>query len=96
MIRHVVLFRLKKDEYEETLSLGAKMLKALPETIQEIRSFEVGCNIREDEKAYSLALVSTFDNQKDLDIYAVHPEHRKFVDFIVPRSESIAEMDYNV
>lgn len=94
MIKHVVLFKLKKENYEADLAEGAAMLKALPEKIDTISTFEVGCNIRKGEEAYSLALVSTFEDQEKLDAYAVHPEHRKFVEFIVPRTESIAEMDY--
>lgn len=96
MIKHVVLFKLKKENYQETLEEGAAMLEKLPSVIDTIESFEVGRNIREGEEAYSLALVSTFENQEKLDAYAVHPEHQKFVRFIVPRAESIAEMDYIV
>ena len=96
MIKHVVLFRLKKENYEEVLAEAAGMLKALPAKIDAISTFEVGCNIREREDAYSLALVSTFENQEKLDEYDTHPEHRKFVTYIVPRCESIAEMDYTV
>ena len=96
MIRHVVLFKLKKENYDEVLSKGAVMLEELPSAISEIGSFEVGKNIRAGEEAYSLALISTFENQEKLDAYAVHPAHRAFVDFIVPKSLSIAEMDFNV
>ena len=96
MIRHVVLFKLKKENYDEVLSKGAEMLEELPSIISEIGSFEVGRTIREGEEAYSLALISTFENREKLDAYAVHPVHRKFVEYIVPVSESIAEMDFIV
>ena len=92
-IRHIVLFRLKDFAEGCTKAENAfkikSMLEELPALIPQIKYYEVGINIIESSRAGDVSLISTFDCMDDLELYRIHPEHIKVVDFIMKvRSES--------
>ena len=97
MIRHIVLFKLKRLE-----SFKAKMeimqrfksaLEALKDIIPELKSIEVGINVNSAED-YDVALVTVFDNMHDLSVYANHPEHLAAAAIIKDVKEGRACVDY--
>lgn len=97
MIRHIVLFKLKRME-----SFKAKMeimqrfksaLEALKDIIPELKSIEVGINVNSAED-YDVALVTVFDNMHDLSVYANHPEHLAAAAIIKDVKEGRACVDY--
>ena len=98
MIRHVVLFKFRKrgddDALERTRKEVKNRLEALPGKIEEIRSMEVGVNVVKSDRAYDLALISTFDNLDDLETYRVHPAHQEVVSFIGGVREQSAAVDF--
>ena len=98
MIRHIVLFKLKKTDHEQSLA-GIKneikkRLESLPEKIEVIGSMEVGINVVSSERAFDLALVSSFDSLDDLETYRVHPAHQEVVDFIARYRDQTAAVDF--
>ncbi len=78
MIRHIVLFKFKpfvsEEEKASKLEEIKKGLDALPALISELKLLKVGINMNPKED-YDLSLLSEFKSMKDLDTYAVHPEH---------------------
>jgi len=79
MIKHIVLFKVNdktKIEKAKNLILGLK------ELIPEIKNIEVFSDIGYDETASDFGLITTFENEKDLDIYAKHPKHLEVIKFI--------------
>lgn len=83
MIRHVVMWKLPDDEQKEANAQKMKeKLEALPELIGELKDLEVGINVKESEAAYDVVLISDFDTENDLQVYAGHPKHQEVVEFI--------------
>lgn len=95
MIVHIVMFKFKPDLPDAAQSAYA-LLSALPPKIDVIRTYELGLNIIESERAYDLSLYSTFDSLDDLDAYIYHPEHQAAVGKITPTLAGIHSVDYEL
>lgn len=100
MIKHIVLWKLK-DEAEgrskiENAHLMKTKLEALPLMISELNSVEVGVNIFDNKEASTcdLVLIAECDNEENLGKYALHPEHKKVVEFIVKVTCERRVVDY--
>jgi hypothetical protein len=98
MIKHVVMWKLKKfaegaDKAGNMQRLKDKLL-ALTSTIPQIVHLEVGINMLGSDAAYDVVLVSAFRNERDLDIYQNHPDHRVVADFVGKVRESRVVVDY--
>lgn len=93
MIKHIVIFRLH--EFAEGASKAdnaiiiKNLLETLPLKIPQIKSYEIGINCKQSERAAELALISSFNNWEDLETYIQHPDHQACAEFILKvRSES--------
>ncbi|MBN1186907.1 MAG: Dabb family protein [Bacteroidales bacterium] len=93
MIKHIVMFKLKKDRLDELHELR-KRLDNLQNTIDVIKYFETGVNIRQSSSAYDLVLISEFESLDDLEKYRVHPDHQKVMEYIAIVKESSIVVDY--
>ncbi|MCP9612847.1 Dabb family protein [Coprobacter tertius] len=97
MIRHIVLFKLKRMESSkakmEIMQRFKSALEALKDIIPELKSIEVGINVNSAED-YDVALVTVFDNMHDLSVYANHPEHLAAAAIIKDVKEGRACVDY--
>lgn len=98
MIRHIVSFKFKEEAEGKTArenGLAAKeMLLGLMGKVPTLRKMEVGVDITEGTGNYTLCLISEFDDMEGLNVYAVHPEHLKVVDFIKKVNEGRSCVDY--
>ncbi|SFE10026.1 Dabb family protein [Thermophagus xiamenensis] len=97
MLKHVVLFKFKESLDESTKKSRSQEIKtaleSLYEKIEVLKGIEVGLNCNADEK-YDLALITEFENMKDLKTYATHPEHLKVLALIKEIVEKRACVDY--
>ena len=98
MIRHIVMFKLKKTQNEDSLE-GIKneiklRLESLPGKIDVIRTMEVGINVVTSDRAFDLALISSFDSLDDLETYRVHPAHQEVVSYIGGVKDQSAAVDF--
>ncbi len=97
MVKHIVLFKLKKDisseVKHEAMQAFKDAIEALPERIDWIRRIEVGFNINPDE-AWDVALYSEFDTLEDVRRYASHPDHVAAGRLLAEVKESRACVDY--
>jgi hypothetical protein len=98
MLHHIVLFKLSEtpgsDQKEKNRLEVKRRLEELPSKIDVIRSLQVGINIVQQERAFDVVLVSTFDNLEDLEKYRVHPAHQEFVAYVGKIREQVASVDY--
>lgn len=98
MIRHIVMFKLKKtlsEESQDGIRNEIKLrLESLPGKIEVIRTMEVGINVVKSDRAFDLALVSSFDNLDDLETYRIHPAHQEVVSFIGEVKDQSAAVDF--
>lgn len=92
MIKHLVLFRFKAETSEADRQAFREMLDGLPAKIPQIGEFETGFDVVRSARAFDLALVATYQNLADLDIYAKHEHHLP----VVARSKEICEQVVSV
>ena len=83
MIKHIVMWRLKKIEGKTKDDIASEIqaeVNKLPSLIKEIKAFEVGINVNSsDKRASDVALLSEFESIESLKKYQAHPEHKKLV-----------------
>jgi hypothetical protein len=94
MLKHVVIFKFKKETAEADKTDVEKGLKGLPAIISEIKGFEVGRDLIHSERSYDLGLVSTFENLDTMQKYQVHPAHQAVAGKLKQISESILVVDF--
>jgi hypothetical protein len=88
------MFKFKDENKSANLEETRNRLNALVDLVPALNSMEVGINFTIADRAYDLSLYSTFDTKEDLDIYAVHPEHLKVVEFIKSVTIESKVVDY--
>lgn len=93
MVKHIVFFKLKNKDEKVAEALKAKLL-SLKEEIDLLKEIEVGINFKESDRAYDVALVTTFANERDLAAYATHPYHLKVLDYIKSVASDTKVVDY--
>lgn len=100
MVKHIVMLKLKEYEYKtQKLENALALKKALEELtifIDEIKSIEVGLNFNEKQNAYDLVLTALFETEDDLEIYRMHPEHKKVLVFLKSVTEDVRVVDYQI
>ncbi len=94
MIVHIVMFTFKEEGKAENIQKTKKMLEALVDKIEPLKSMEVGIDFNGSERAMDLSLISTFDSKEGLKEYAVHPAHLEVVSFIKEVTEASKVVDY--
>ena len=82
MIVHIVMFKFKENNKEQNLQQVKQLLQELLPQIKELKSIEVGINLRKSDRAWDMSLYSTFDSLDDLSIYATHPSHLDVLEVI--------------
>ena len=94
MIVHIVMFKFKDENKNENLELVKARLLELTDKIDSLNSMEVGIDFNGSERAFDLALYSTFDSKEGLKEYAVHPAHLEVVDLIKKVTIESKVVDY--
>lgn len=74
-LRHVVTLTFRDDTSSEQVASIVSALRALPESIPELKSYVVGTDIGASEGNASLAIVADFDSWSGYEAYRDHPEH---------------------
>ncbi len=97
MVRHIVLFQLKKElpenEKRTAMTQFKNGIEALPAVISCIRHIEVGFNLNEDEQ-WDICLNGDFDSLDDVRLYSTHPEHLKVSGALKPYLAGRSCVDY--
>jgi len=100
MIKHIVMIRLKEAGSQEEKLENANKLKSAIEglmgKVAELKRMEVGLNLNTKPAAYDLVLTSEFESLEALDVYRVHPEHKKVLTLLYELMESTAVVDYKL
>ena len=96
VLRHVVLFKFKKETTEKELKNIERAFAELPAKISEIIDFEWGTNtsIENLNKGFTHSFLVTFKNEEGRAIYLPHPNHKAFVALATPYIEDALVLDY--
>ncbi|MBE6754400.1 MAG: Dabb family protein [Ruminococcaceae bacterium] len=101
MIRHIVMFRFLEEAEGATRMENARMakekLEALQGVVPTLRSSAVYLRAEGTaDQNYDLVLVSDYDDLEGLEAYRVHPAHVAVGEFIGPRRELRACVDFEI
>lgn len=96
VLRHVVLFKFKKDASKEQIEQIVTEFAALPEKIDTIIEFEKGTDVSVENKTkgFTHGFVVTFANTKGRKIYLPHPAHKAFVKIVGTVIDDVLVFDY--
>ena len=94
MIRHVVFFKFKPEAGAAERQAVLNQLRALPDKIDVIRSFEVGGDIMHSARAWDMVEIATYDDLEALDTYTRHDAHVEVVLKLREVCDAIGSVDY--
>jgi hypothetical protein len=96
VLRHVVIFRFKETTSPPDIKKIEDAFRALPAKIHEIRSFEWGTNVSQENlsQGYTHCFILTFASDKDRDVYLVHPAHKEFGNIIGSALDKVFVVDF--
>ena len=95
-LRHVVLFKWKKDAGTEQISINEKAFSSLPDKISTIKGYEWGhdCSVEGLSDGFTHCFLLTFDDDEGLETYAPHPAHKEFGGIIRSSKDKVLIFDY--
>lgn len=97
LVRHMVLFKFKKESKAEDINQLNEAFNALPAAIPVIKDFEWGLNHSPEklDQGFTHCYMLTFKSEEDRDsIYAPHPAHQAFVKSLGPHVDGVFVVDY--
>jgi hypothetical protein len=94
MIKHVVFFKFKPEAGAAERRAVVNQLRALPDKIDVIRSFEVGEDIMHSPRAWDVVEIATYDDLQALETYTRHDDHTDVVLKLREVCEAVGSVDY--
>lgn len=98
MIKHIIVWRLKPHAHGNDAKQNARLIKekleALRGRIPGLLALEVGVDISRGPESGDLVLYSEFEDEKALEVYRVHPEHKAVFPFIAEARSDRVIVDY--
>lgn len=76
MLRHVVLFRWRKDTTDRDVDAVVAGLAALPRLVPSLRGYRFGRDLHVSEGTWDFAVVADVDGVDGLRSYRDHPAHQ--------------------
>ena len=98
LLRHVVLWKFKKDATPEQIQRVEAAFAALPDQIANIDSLEWGTNVSVENLAqgFTHCFLVTFKSEADRAAYLPHPAHKAFGELAHPFTQEVLVIDYLV
>ncbi len=99
MIRHVVMWKFRRDLEETPQQIALEMksrLEALVGQIDGLLRAEVGVNIKETASSYDAVLTADFPSFEAMEAYKVNPLHVVISDYCKTRREQRVDVDYEI
>jgi len=97
MVRHIVLFQLKKDLPADVragvMENFKRGIESLMWQIEVIRHIEVGFNVNPDE-AWDICLLGDFDDLEAVRVYSADPRHQEVAGALKPYLAGRSCVDY--
>jgi len=93
MLTHIVFFKLK-DGSAESVARTAQVLRDMEGQIEVLKSIEVGVDVVHSERSYDIALITKFESLEALEVYQVHPVHKKVIEHMMQVREASISVDF--
>jgi len=100
MVKHIVFWKVKEEHEglgkEELIRKIKEMIEEMRNTVPTIEKIEVGRDFNKSDKAFEVALYSSFQDRNALDEYQRHPAHEEVKRFVAAVTTERAVVDYEV
>lgn len=99
MIRHIVMWKFRRDLDETPVEIAAEMksrLESLVGKIDGLLRAEVGVNIKETTSSYDAVLTADFPSFEAMEAYKVNPLHVEVSEYCKSRRLERVDVDYEV
>jgi hypothetical protein len=95
-LQHAVFFKFKEDAADEDVVKVEEGFAALPSKIDFIRAFEWGVNNSPErhDAGFTHCFMVTFASPEDRDAYIPHPDHKAFVEVLMPVLDKVRVLDF--
>lgn len=95
-LKHAVFFKFKDDASPEDVKKIEEAFAALPSKIESIKAFEWGKNNSPEGKAdgFTHCFMVTFDSEEGRQAYLPHPDHKAFVEILMPVLDKVRVLDF--
>jgi hypothetical protein len=95
-LQHAVFFKFKDDAAEPDVKKVEQAFAALPGKIDTIRAFEWGTNNSPEthDAGFTHCFLVTFDSEAGRQTYLPHPDHKAFVDVLLPVLDKVRVLDF--
>ncbi|MFP4330406.1 MAG: Dabb family protein [Alkalispirochaetaceae bacterium] len=98
MVKHIVMWKLAESHEgmdKEALAREVqRRILAMKSTVPMLRQIECGIDFNRSDRAWDIALYSSFDDREGLEAYQEHPEHEKVKAFVREVAVEAAVVDY--
>jgi hypothetical protein len=94
MLTHIVCWKYKPETTPEQRQDHIARLRALPDVIPKIISFNVGSDILHLERSFDTGLVAVYLDREALDIYTDHPSHVEVAALGKQIAEKVVSVDF--
>jgi hypothetical protein len=95
-LKHCVFFKFKDDAAAEDVRTVEEAFAALPSKIDGIKAFEWGINNSPEGKddGFTHCFMVTFDSEEGREQYLPHPDHKAFVEVLLPVLDKVRVLDF--
>ena len=94
MLTHIVCWKYKDETTEEQRADHVARLRALPDVIPDIVSFDVGSDILHLDRSFDTGLVAVYPNRAALDVYTEHPAHQEVAALGKEIAKQVVSVDF--
>lgn len=94
MLTHIVCWKYKAETTEAEREEHVHRLRALPNVIPNIVSFNVGRDILDLERSFDTGLVAVYSDRAALDFYTDHPAHQEVAALGKQIAERVVSVDF--
>lgn len=99
MIRHIVMWKFRRDLDESPQQIAQQMksrLEALNGKIEGLLRAEVGVNVKETASSFDAVLTADFTSWEAMEAYKINPLHVVISDYCKERREERVDVDYEL
>ncbi len=99
MIRHIVMWKFRRDLSETPQQIAQEMksrLEALNGKIDGLLRVEVGVNLKETASSFDAVLTADFTSLEAMEAYKINPLHVVISDYCKSRRLERVDVDYSI
>lgn len=95
-LRHVVMFKFKDTSSAADVKKVEDAFHGLKGKIKQIKAYEWGTNNSPEglDNGFTHLFFVTFKSEEDRAIYLPHPDHKAFVEVLMPHLDKVMVLDY--